>query len=537
LSHRPAPRHRRRLAPRTRRIIGGLATVALTLTVAFAVQPGDAAVTAAPPPSPGRFSGYAFDACTAPPDAAMDAWLASPYRAVGVYFGGINRGCTQANLSAAWVARQQSKGWKIIPVYVGLQAPCRVTSRPKIDPAQAAAQGTSQANDAVAQATLNGLGKGSVLIFDMEAYPVPNAACTAAVQTFMSAYTVRLHQLGYFSGFYSSMASGVADMVSAYNRDGFTRPDFIDFARWDGVDTLTDPGIPDTYWTPGRRMKQYRGGHDESWGGVTINVDTNRADFLPAVTTPFGDSTGDGWSDVVAKDTLGALWLYPGDGGKLGARRAIATNWTTMNAVVRAGDFNKRGYEDVIGRQRGSGNLYLYPGKAGGGITGAVFLGTGFAAMREITPIGDLNRDGYRDLLTVRSATGQLLLYPGRGSALGSPVVIGTGWNDYVELAGGGDYDRDGQPDLVAREKATGDLYLFASNGAGGLQDRVLVGTGYGSLRDITAIGDFDRDGYPDVVAVDTGSLRLYLYPGTPQLTIGPQRYLSRGWTSLGPVA
>lgn len=34
------------------------------------------------------FTGNGFDTCEAPSQAVMEAWLESPYRAVGVYFGG-----------------------------------------------------------------------------------------------------------------------------------------------------------------------------------------------------------------------------------------------------------------------------------------------------------------------------------------------------------------------------------------------------------------------------------------------------------------
>ena len=34
------------------------------------------------------------------------AWLQSRYRGIGIYFGGAARGCTQANLTAAWVKEQ-----------------------------------------------------------------------------------------------------------------------------------------------------------------------------------------------------------------------------------------------------------------------------------------------------------------------------------------------------------------------------------------------------------------------------------------------
>ena len=54
----------------------------------------------------------------------MQKWLASPYRAIGIYLGGINRACPDGNLSASWTATVVSQGWNLLPLYVGLQAPC-----------------------------------------------------------------------------------------------------------------------------------------------------------------------------------------------------------------------------------------------------------------------------------------------------------------------------------------------------------------------------------------------------------------------------
>jgi hypothetical protein len=81
-----------------RSLVVALTVVAVSLT---ATPPADAAAV---PAQPGAYVGYGFDACTAPSSAAMNAWLQSPYRAVGIYFGGNNRACTQPNLTAAWPA-------------------------------------------------------------------------------------------------------------------------------------------------------------------------------------------------------------------------------------------------------------------------------------------------------------------------------------------------------------------------------------------------------------------------------------------------
>ena len=171
-----------------------------------------------------------------------------------------------------------SSGWTLIPTYVGLQAPCTTSSKPaRIDPLNAASQGRAAADDAVANAGPLGIGVGSAIYFDMEAY-ADDAACRQAVLTFLSNWTTRLHELAYLSGVYSSASSGIRDLVGVYDSPGFTHPDHVWSARWDGVATTSDPVIPATFWPSHQRLKQYLGDHDESYGGVTINIDNDYLD-------------------------------------------------------------------------------------------------------------------------------------------------------------------------------------------------------------------------------------------------------------------
>jgi Domain of unknown function (DUF1906) len=261
---------------------------------------------------PGTFTGSGFDACTAPSPQNMQTWLASsPYRAANIYIGGANRSCAQSNLTAAWVSQQTSAGWALIPTYVGLQAPCNTRAGlGKIDPASAPAQGRAAADDALVKAGALGIGAGSAIYFDMEAYPTTDAACRQAVLTFLSNWSTRLHELGYLSGVYSSADSGIKDLVGVYDSTAFVRPDHVWFARWDGKATVSDPVIPATDWPNHQRIKQYRGGHDERWpdieGGVTINIDN---DFLDVVTPepppPPPPPVDDGSQDGPAVVTVG----------------------------------------------------------------------------------------------------------------------------------------------------------------------------------------------------------------------------------------
>ncbi|WP_239163122.1 glycoside hydrolase domain-containing protein [Paractinoplanes rishiriensis] len=477
------------------------------------------AATAYSTVQPGTFTGYAFDACTAPPSASMAAWRASsPYRGIGIYIGGNNRGCTQANLTAEWVQEQVTAGWKLLPLYVGPQATCTTTTKKNyIDNANATAHGRDTATDAVAQAAALGLAKQSVLIYDMEAYRTNDAACRQGVLAFMNGWTSRLHDLGYFSGFYSSVSSGVADQVANYNAPGYAPPDYMDFARWDNVVTLEDPVIPAGYWSPHRRMKQYRGPAKETYGGVTINIDLNYVDFAPLPAAKLADFSGNGWSDVLARyPGNGNLYLYPGNGSTVGtgsARRTLSGGWNSMNAIVRIGDLNKDGKEDVVARQT-NGDLWFYPG-TGTGFGTRKKLATGWGGLREITAVGDLNGDGYPDLAAIESSTNKLFLYPGRsGTKLGTRGPISGGWRTYRELAGVGDFNRDGLPDMAARDNADAGLYVYLGR-KGGFQGRIKVGSGWNGMRDVLGVGDFNRDGFTDLAAIRGSDSSLMLYRGT----------------------
>jgi hypothetical protein len=222
------------------------------------------------------FTGYGFDACSAPSLATLAAWQASPYRSLGIYIGGANRACTQSNLSQPWVANVVAQGWSLLPLYVGLQAPCVSQSGLKklsSTAATAAQQGTAAADDAVAQANALGLPPDSPIYFDMEGYSTKNPACSRAVQAFVGGWNDELHVQGHTAGVYGSAASTIRDLETT------STPDDAWIANWDGVaGVFGDSYVPDAFWPNHQRIHQYKGGHKETWGGVTINIDNDFVD-------------------------------------------------------------------------------------------------------------------------------------------------------------------------------------------------------------------------------------------------------------------
>ena len=224
------------------------------------------------------FTGYGFDACTAPSTASLNAWAASPYRALGIYLGGVNRACADGNLSASWVSSTLASGWALLPLYVGLQAPCvSSASLAKISTSvtTAASQGRTAADDAIGKAASFGLPGGSPIYFDMEGYSTTNAACTKAVQSFVTNWVDELRAQGYVAGVYGSAASTIRDIAQL----GSSIPDAAWIANWNGQEgVFGDPHVSDSIWANHQRIHQYKGGHKETWGGVTINIDNNYVD-------------------------------------------------------------------------------------------------------------------------------------------------------------------------------------------------------------------------------------------------------------------
>ncbi|MBV9605791.1 MAG: DUF1906 domain-containing protein [Solirubrobacterales bacterium] len=222
------------------------------------------------------YTGPGFDVCSTPSSSAMSAWGSSPYRAAGVYIGGANEACSQPNLSASWVEQESAAGWMLLPIYVGLQAPNNGCGCAAIVPSQASAEGTAAADDAVNQAAAVGLGPGNPIYDDMEAYN-RGSTNTPAVLAFLSAWTTELHAHGYTSGVYSSANSGVTDLVRQYG-SGYTEPDQIWNAEWNGQQSTTSASIPAADWANHQRLHQYSGGHNATYGGVTLNIDSDYVD-------------------------------------------------------------------------------------------------------------------------------------------------------------------------------------------------------------------------------------------------------------------
>jgi uncharacterized protein YraI len=386
--------------------IGIGATMLAAALVAFTITPAAAepATTVSYPTSGSatRLTGYAFDACTAPSLGTMQTWkIASPYKGVGVYIGGVSRSCTQPNLTATWVTATSLQGWRIIPIYVGYQAPCtRRSNATKFTDLTAAALGTADAADAVLQAQGLGMLPGSAIYGDMENYSSTDTACRTAVLTYVSSWTKELHRQGYLAGMYANLSSGAKHLSDAYASTAYARLDALWIARWDASSALTGwSGIPDSRWSNHQRGKQYRGDHDETYGGDKINIDSDRFDAPvatvgyayqitssadlngrsgPKTSTPIVRTYPSGSTVTVVCQTAGtkigttSVWNKLTDGNYVSDYYVSTPSNTTYSAPLPRCTHPFQVTTTTLNKRTGSGSSYAKSGSLSSGALGWV---------------------------------------------------------------------------------------------------------------------------------------------------------------------
>ncbi len=286
-----------------RLVVATLAAV-LTASLAVAVQAPVAAAGSGRPAddsasarglglkafrSQGSFTGYGFDRCITPSQRDMNEWRrTSPFAAVGIYISGAGRACpasSQPYLSPRWVSRQHQLGWEILPIHIGLQAPCfqqgdPTPTKPRMsaDLGKARRQGAWAADDVVAKAQRFGMGRRSTLYMDIEWYDRSNKRCNRAVLGHIDSFTERIHQLRYRAGLYSSGSAAIysLDVARHADRNRFTWPDQLWLAWGNGEANLDGgPYLSDDFWRNNKRLHQYKLDVTARYGSTRLTIDRN----------------------------------------------------------------------------------------------------------------------------------------------------------------------------------------------------------------------------------------------------------------------
>lgn len=239
-----------------------------------------------------------------------------------------------------------------------------------------------------------------------------------------------------------------------------------------------------------------------------------------------GDVDGDGYSDLIVGapnndpggiQNAGSAYVYSGFNGNL-IWRLDGPNANSQfgSSVSGAGDVDGDGFPDVIvgaywadpGGRSDAGSAFVYSGATGGLIWQIHGTAPGDYLGHAVSEAGDINRDGFSDVLVgaygadsagvISGATGKLIWqFDGQSSA---------DWFGY-SVSGAGDVNADSIPDLIfGAHKASpggqtdaGSAYVYS--GATG----TLIWQFDGDVLDhlgssVSGAGDVDGDHYDDFI-------------------------------------
>ncbi|MFG2858679.1 FG-GAP repeat domain-containing protein [Streptomyces mirabilis] len=292
---------------------------------------------------------------------------------------------------------------------------------------------------------------------------------------------------------------------------------------WDGWTGVTGVGVPDaTYaWSVTAWPADGQGPEVVKSGSVKIT----------GAQAAYHDFVGrDRSGDLLTLNSSGAFTFQQGTGTGTFSGKTSASGWPTSAVAVPFGTGDDQCNSVLV--RLGSGELRDY--RAGCGAlkpsTPYTSLGTGWNAYDSLTAPGDLTGDSRPDLLARNKSTGDIYLFAAQSDgSLAAGKKIRTAWTGYTRIVGAGDLDGDGYGDVLARDKA-GTLYRYNGTGTGLLKDRVKVFSNWGgSYNAVVGVGDINGDGKSDLVERDTAG-NLYRNNGDGSGSFGARVKIATGW-------
>lgn len=214
-----------------------------------------------------------------------------------------------------------------------------------------------------------------------------------------------------------------------------------------------------------------------------------------------GDFNGDGKPDLASAnydDNTVSVTLGNGHGA-FGAPANYPVGANPRGLVIA--DFNLDKKTDLAVIIYGSGTVSVVLGNVDGTFQAAVNYAVG--ARPSSVAVGDFNHDGKPDLAVANdgfcraASTVSILLGDGDGTFL--PIMNHTVGSAPLSVVIG-DFNRDGKPDLAVANTGSNNISVLLGRGDGTFQPPVNYNLGIAPFS--LAVGDFNRDLRPDLFAV-----------------------------------
>jgi hypothetical protein len=270
-------------------------------------------------------------------------------------------------------------------------------------------------------------------------------------------------------------------------------------------------------------------------------ITVRQSGFNAAAITDFD---GDGLSDVLWQSkTTGALAIWTMRGNTVTSTQWLSTQGPADPAwkVGGVGDMNGDGFADLVWQNSTDGTIAVWLMRGTLQLATAVVNYSPVNTAWKIRGVADVNGDGKADIIWQHDA-GWLAVWLMNGfNATGATLLSVDKMTDLNwVIAGAGDVNGDGKADLVWENKVNGMLGVWLLNGASVIGQGGLSILSVAPAWQIHGVGDVNGDGKADLLWQNdtTGELGVWYLDG---FTVIGQRTLSipnvgdLSWNMVGP--
>jgi hypothetical protein len=232
----------------------------------------------------------------------------------------------------------------------------------------------------------------------------------------------------------------------------------------EGVGDFSGDGMADVLWQNSSSGEVYL------WlmNGTTIANQGTPGTVSPSsgwVIQGVGDFNGDGKADILWRNsTTGDVYIWQMNGTTIASQGDLGVVSPSSGWVIQGvGDFNGDGKADILWRNTTSGEIYIWlmngSSIASQGSPATVSPSSGWV----IQGTGDFDGNGASDVVWRNSGSGEVYIWFMNGATItsqGTPGNVSSAWT----IQGVGDYNGDGRADILW-QNSSGEVYIWLMNG------------------------------------------------------------------------